>query len=305
MTASTLRSPLPWVGGKYYSAARIVAAFPPACSYDTYVDLFGGAAHVLLRKPLFKEHAEVYNDLNQDLVNFWMQCRDHAETLEERCRSLPYSRALHYQYHHSLYHGKALDPLERAVRWFYVLRSTFNAFIGPVHHGWLASTNRVEPVTYQNALSLFRELQRRWRSVLIDCRDFAEVLRSYEGPRTFFYVDPPYVEKEDYYQRVDGTTFGLRDHERLAVLLNETSALVALSYYPHPLLETLYPASKWRRISWEVTKHSQRDAQTRERATEMLLCNYPAPTSTASAVSLWEESTDRQQEKVSKGEREW
>jgi len=300
MMAQRVRSPLTWIGGKYYSASQIVAAFPAASSYDTYVDLFGGAAHVLLHRPFEKRHAEVYNDINQDLVNFWMQCRDHGEELEARCRSLPYSRALHYQYHHELYHGEELDPLERAVRWFYILRSTFNAFIGPMHHGWLASPGRVESVAYHTALDLFEALQRRLRYVLIDCRDFAAVLRSHDNPRTLFYVDPPYIEKEDYYyQRGDGMAFGLHDHERLAVLLNDTSALVALSYYPHPLLDRLYPESKWRRLTWEAVKHSQRGPETRERATEMLLCNYPPSAPIIAPLSLWKEAyDDRQREGV-------
>ncbi len=83
-----LRSPLPWVGGKYYSAQRILAAFPPPESYDTYVDLFSGAAHVLLQKPP-AGHVEVYNDIDQDLVNFWLHCRDHVEALKARCRVFP------------------------------------------------------------------------------------------------------------------------------------------------------------------------------------------------------------------------
>ncbi len=299
MIVQRVRSPLPWIGGKYYSAPHIVAAFPPASRYDTYVDLFGGAAHVLLHRPFEKRHAEVYNDINQDLVNFWMQCRDHAEELEARCRSLPYSRALHCQYHQDLYHGEELDPLERAVRWFYVLRSTFNAYIGPVHHGWLASPARLESVAYHTALDLFEALQRRLRYVLIDCRDFAAVFHSHDNPRTLFYIDPPYIEKEDYYQRGDGIAFGLHDHERLASLLNETPAQVALSYYPHPLLDGLYPAQKWRRVTWETIKHSQRDAQTRERATEMLLCNYRAPVPPAAPLPLWKEAPDdRQREGV-------
>ncbi len=74
-----------------------------------------------------------------------------------------------------------------------------------------------------------------------------------------------------------------------ATLLNDTSALVALSYYPHPLLDGLYPASKWRRVTWETVKHSQRGSEMRERATEMLLCNYPAPGVTITPASLWME----------------
>jgi DNA adenine methylase len=299
MITQRVRSPLTWIGEKYSSVPQIVAAFPTASSHDTSVDLFGGAAHVLLHRPFEKRHAEVYNDINQDLVNFWMQCRDHAEELEARCRSLPYSRVLHSQYHDDLYHGEELDPLERAVRWFYVLRSTFNGFIGPVRHGWLARAGRSESVAYHTALDLFEALQRRLRYVLIDCRDFAAVLRSHDNPRTLFYVDPPSIEKEDYYQREDSTVFGLHDHERLAGLLNETSAQVALSYSPHPLLDGLYPAQKWRRVTWETVKHSQRGSETREWTTEMFLCNYPAPVPPTAPLSLWKEAPDdRQREGV-------
>jgi hypothetical protein len=58
---------------------------------------------------------------------------------------------------------------------------------------------------------------------------------------------------------------------------------VALSYYPHPQIDKLYPAAKWRRITWQTFKHSQRTKETHDVATEMLLCNYPAPTQ-----SLWD-----------------
>lgn len=281
MTLS-LRSPLPWIGGKYYSAQRILAAFPAPESYNTYVELFGGAAHVLMQKPP-DGHVEVYNDVNGDLVNFWMACRDQGEELEVHCRSLPYSRALYYQYHASLFDGTALDPFERAVRWYYVLRSSFTARVCPSPQGWSASVlYRGDAFSYRTALDLFPAVQVRFRDVLIDHRDFAQVFQQHNQPRTLFYVDPPYVGAEGYYD----AAFTQTDHERLAVLLNQTQARVALSYYPHALLDTLYPPARWRRIIWEVTKHSQRSRATKERATEMLLCNYPVPTAT-----LWEVST--------------
>jgi DNA adenine methylase len=88
MTAQ-LRSPLLWVGGKFYSAQYILAAFPPPESYGTYVDLFGGAAHALLQKPS-AGYVAVYNEIDQDLVNFWMHCRDYVESLAARCRTLPF-----------------------------------------------------------------------------------------------------------------------------------------------------------------------------------------------------------------------
>src|SRR5258708_13181450 len=96
-----VRSPIPWIGGKYYSASKILEAFPSPQSYSTYVELFGGAGHVLFRKPQY-QHIEVYNDLNGDLVNFWMYCRDHPQELQDQIDSLPYSRQLHNIWHQAL-----------------------------------------------------------------------------------------------------------------------------------------------------------------------------------------------------------
>ncbi len=157
MTTQRVRSPLPWLGGKYYSAPLIVEAFPSPRRYEVYVDLFGGAAHVLLQKPFFKGHTEIYNDINSDLVNFWMQCRDHAEELEARCRSLPYSRDVYYQYHASLCERQQeLEPLERAARWFYVLRSSFSRWEqASSPSGWNASGLKNEAHAYRSALDLF------------------------------------------------------------------------------------------------------------------------------------------------------
>jgi DNA adenine methylase len=276
-----LRSPLPWIGGKHYSARHILQAFPHHKSYDVYCDLFGGAAHVLIQKPTYK-HVEVYNDINNDLVNFWMQCRDHAGELEERCRSLPYARSLYYEYQKSLFDGTKIEPLERAVRWFYVLRSSFAGHHRSSPNGWQAGCkdpNHGSGHAYHGAIDLFAQLSKRMQRVQIDNRDFADVFAMWNTSRTLFYVDPPYIDAEHYYE----DAFTLQDHQRLAALLNSTSAYVALSYYPHPLLDELYPADKWHRITWETFKHSQRTKETHDVATEMFLTNY-AP----AALDLWE-----------------
>ncbi len=269
------RSPLVWIGGKYYSVAHVLAALPPAQDYDVYCEPMGGAAHVLVGKPE-GSHIEIYNDVNQDLVNFWMWVRDMPDMLEERLRSLPYSRVLYYQYHASLYDGTDLDSLERAVRWFYVLRSSFSAQVCPVAHGWSASGFKNQARSYQNALSLFGAVSERFRYVQLDGRDFAEVITQYQGPRTLFYVDPPYIGCEDYYRDETGAArFAWADHERLAVLLNETEAKVVLSYYVHPQLEEWYPSDRWRCLTWATVKHSQRTHVQRDAGREVLLMNYP------------------------------
>lgn len=273
-------SMIPWQGGKFYSAETIVDAFPNPTAYSIYCELFCGACHVLIRKPSYS-HVEVINDLNNDLVNFWMQFRDNIEALEERCRSLPYSREVYYTYHKSLFDGTELEPLERAARWFYVLRSNFSAYLQPSPGGWhngIRTKDRQKwggnAQSYHSAIDLFLYMQKRFKHIMIDNRDFEFVFKQWDKPRTLFYVDPPYVDFEAYYgQGKQG--FTLQDHERLAQLLNNSSAYIALSYYPHSEIDRLYPADKWRRVTWETYKHSQRTKDTHDASTELLLLNYP------------------------------
>lgn len=279
---STLRSPLHWIGGKFYSAQRIVAAFPHQSTYKTYVDVFGGAAHVLLRKPPYK-HLEVYNDYNKDLVNFWMQCRNHPVELQQQIDSLPYARSLYEDWQASLFDGSPMDDMERAIRWFYVLRCSIGGIMREAKGNWgydIELNGASIIAKFRGATDLLKLMQERWKKVQIECKDFADIIERYQRSTTLFYCDPPYINAEFYYEGVP--PFTEADHRRLATLLNETPAQVALSYYPHPLVDELYPTSKWRRLTWQTYKHAEKTRGERQTATEMLLCNYPAAT-----ADLW------------------
>lgn len=279
-----VRSPLPWIGGKFYSRERILAAFPHHSTYKTYCDVFGGAAHILLAKPPY-QHLEVYNDYNRDLVNFWMCCRNHPQELQQSIDSLPYARSLYDDWQTSLFDNTPMTDMERATRWFYVLLSSVGGIIRKSKGNWGYQVQRTgfgdaQPDKMHRCIERFAELADRFQAVQIECQDFATIITRYERPTTLFYCDPPYIEAEFYYQGVPA--FTMADHERLAELLNKTPAKVALSYYPHAALDILYPSSKWRRLSWQTYKHAEKTRKTRQTATELLLMNYDA------ACGLWE-----------------
>lgn len=282
---ANLRSPIPWIGGKHYSAERIIKAFPHHGSYKTYVEVFGGAAHVLLRKLPYK-HLEVYNDYNRDLVNFWMQCRNHPQELQQNIDSLPYARSLYEDWQESLFDDTLMNDMERAVRWFYVLRSATGAEFRKAGGNWghqVVRTGFGDDAAHKmhSAAQVFGIVAQRFHRVQIECKDFESILRLYERPTTFFYCDPPYIGAEFYYRGVP--SFTMADHERLAQILNATSAQIALSYYPHEKLEEWYPAPRWHRMSWQTHKHSEKTTEKRQVATEMLLTNYEPATR-----ELWE-----------------
>lgn len=271
---STTRSVLLTVGGKSASAERIVAAFPPPNTYSTFVDVCGGAAHVTFAKPDWG-HEEIYNDLSNNLYCFWQQVQTNADLLQERLDNLLYMRATYYEYYRSLFDGTYLEPLERAVRFFYVLRSTGTGWLRKSPVGWNCQSSKVH--SFRSAVELFQLAKERMRYVAIDNRDCVATITRYDSPKTLFYVDPPYFGTEHYYEASrDGF-----DHQGLANALNSATAYVAVSYYPHPEIDRLYPESKWRRMTWTQKKNSalkiEDDGEHHTGlATELLLMNYSA-----------------------------
>lgn len=284
-----LRSPLSWTGSKTKLAPSIVEAFPAPTSYDVYAEPFVGSCAVLFCKPSYS-HLEAVNDTNRRLVSFWTTLRDRAEQLIWGLSTLPYSEALFAEYRASLQSGEPMETLEEVVRWYYVQRSTFAGHSDPTK-GWKhrLSGGKImrgvpsDATSYQNAVDLLEVVVERLSRVQIHCTDFATFIAKYAThPRVLFYCDPPYVGCEHYY-RADGTAaFTREDHTRLATLLNETEAKVALSYYEVPELDDWYPTTKWRRLLWTHVKETSRLNHELQVGRELLLMNYPA-----SAPSLW------------------
>jgi len=269
------KSPVCWIGGKCHSASKIVDCLPLPPTYKHFVDVFGGGAHVLFRKPQYN-HLETYNDYDGNLVNFWMQCRDHPNELQSLIDSLPYSRSLYEDWVESIRNGEELCPLERAARWFYVLRSSISGKLGQTKGDWGYSkeAGRNHARSLHNAAGLFTEASERMRCVQIECKSFSDIICRYQRDNVVFYCDPPYIGHERYYK--GAPIFGLNDHKVLSELLNATKAKVALSYYPHPLLAELYPGTRWRIVTWDTYKHAEmvQPGSTRQKSTEILIMNY-------------------------------
>lgn len=282
------RSPITQPGGKYYSVKHILPKFPHHSLYKTYVEVFGGGGVLMLNKPPYN-HLEVFNDANGDLINWWMHCRNCPNELQQQIESLPYSRQLYDQWQASLFDDTEMTDLERAVRWFYVLRNSVGCIVRKSKGNWgyEIEDRSKSATTFRSVPQMFPHISQRLAKVQIEHRDFAHIIKTYERESTLFYCDPPYVNAESYYE--GAPLFTEQDHRRLAALLNATPAMVALSYYPHPLVDELYPASKWRRVTWSVYKSVEKTTEARQKATEMLLCNYPEQ---VVSQSLWQSEND-------------
>jgi DNA adenine methylase len=127
------------------------------------------------------------------------------------------------------------DRVERAVRFWYVVRSAFGAHPGK---GWAFATRqpRNSGLVLQNALTKIRMIHDRLKTVEIDHLDFRRCVRNRDAPSTFLYLDPPYLETCQY----RAGEFTLEDHRELAGILREAKSKWLMTVGVHPKVRELY-----------------------------------------------------------------
>lgn len=251
MPRTSLRSPIPYLGGKGLLVKRLLPLFPP---HQRYVEVFGGGASVLLAKP--PSPFEVYNDIDRVVVTFWRVLRD-PELFQEfvvRASLTPYSREEYRECKRSL--REPADPVTVAWRFFVVARMGFSG-IACQAAGWSHSVTAgargmaAAVSKYLSAVDGLEAIHRRLRTVQIECQDFRDILSRYDGEDVFFYLDPPYhpsVRGAAGYHH-DTTE---EDHRDLVDILLSLKGKALLSGYANEEYERLERAG-WRRIDWRTS----------------------------------------------------
>lgn len=239
----TARPIVRYHGGKWRLAPWIISHFP---THRVYVEPFGGGGSVLLRKP--RSYAEVYNDLDGDIVNLFRVARDDGERLALACELTPFGRA---EFEES--YLPADDPLERARR------AIFRSFAGfgsaaatGQSSGFRANSRRsgTSPAhDWMNYPDCLRQVIQRLRGVVIENRDATECMQRHDTPETLHYIDPPYVHStRSFRSRSHCYRHEMTDeqHEALASALRGLVGMVIVSGYRCDLYDGLY--ASWQRI---------------------------------------------------------
>lgn len=249
---SPTRPALRWHGGKWILAPWIISHFPV---HRIYVEPFGGAASVLIRKP--RSYAEVYNDLDNSVVNLFRVLRSEcAAELVEALRLTPFARTEFAESYQA-----TDDAVEQARR--LIVRS-FMGFGSNGHNratGFRANSNRsgttpaYDWANYPDCLTAIIE---RIAGVVVENKDAKAVMAQHDGPETLHYVDPPYVFEtrsdlsKDYAHELSD-----HDHAELLVFLRGLGGMVVLSGYPSDLYDDAL--GDWLRIERKALADGARE----------------------------------------------
>ncbi len=226
-------------GGKFKLAKWVISHFP---AHETYVELYGGAASVLLRK--LRSIGEVYNDIDGEVVNVFRILRDRqlAAELARLIELTPYSRE---EYDKAC--EPTLHPIEKARRLIY---RTFagQGSLTRDHSGFRGYRNSTSGVTgatewakYPAELILFTE---RLQGVCIENKSAIDLIPSLDRPNTLFYADPPYVKSTHSGSIRYRYSMSDDDHIQLSECLHRIQGLAVVSGYPSDLYDRLY--ADWR-----------------------------------------------------------
>jgi DNA adenine methylase len=228
--------------------------FPP---HRIYVEPYGGAASVLLQKA--KSYAEVYNDLDGEVVNLFRVCRESSTELLEAIKLTPFARD-----EFELSYKETDDNVERARRT--IIRS-FMGFGSGLQSwqrtGFRANSNRSgttpakDWANFPDALECIIE---RLKGVVIENRNGIEVMLSHDTETTLHYLDPPYVKDTRYKgqkTKVYKHEMDDKDHSEILGTILNLKGMVVLSGYDNELYNDILKG--WSKVTRKAYADGAKD----------------------------------------------
>ena len=248
----------PYPGGKWPIRHIIIAAFPP---HTTYVDLFGGSAAIIIAKE--PSAGEVFNDKNEELVNFFRVVKHRRAELTELARYWIHSRLLFDEIKNS---PLPQNEVERAFI-FWVKHSDSFAGMG---ENFGTARKGVKSVTH--ARKYLDDVSERFAHVHIERFDFRKVIKLYDAAETFFYLDPPYPDTAGGKGNYD--LLSEKDWIEMRDTLKSIKGKFLLSSNDHKMVRDLFKEFNTKVINVRVTLPREKKTSFRR---ELMISNYELP----------------------------
>lgn len=257
-----MNSFMSWVGGKKAMRELIVTLFP--LQFERYIEVFGGGGWVLFHKKP-STHMEVYNDFNELLVNLYRQVRENPEKLKAELELCLNARADFVSAQSCLSGQNEGDDIKRAAQFYQLIRYSYASRL---------SSFGGQPHDIRGNFPLIESAHRRLSKVVIENKDFENLINVYDRKDSFFYLDPPYFSTENYYKNVGEGGFQEKDHIRLHDALMQIEGKFLLSYNDCPFIRELYDHPNIVTMSHQRLNNLKQRYDANSQFEELILANY-------------------------------
>lgn len=254
-----MNSFIPWVGGKGKLLWIINKLMPDR--YTRFIDVFGGSGTVTMCRPIQRGCIEVYNDFNSNLTNLFCCVKNRPMALLAELGFLPLNTRDDFNVLYKFFSkGEFTDDylqeemdltevylkppdaeairalmLERAPRGSIRRAADFFKLIRYSFSGGAKSFGG-KPCDIRRFFHLIWECSRRLANVIVENKDFEEVIRQYDREGAVIYCDPPYYKAESCYE----VEFPPEDHQRLHDVLVTCEGYFIVSYNYQDYICELY-----------------------------------------------------------------
>jgi DNA adenine methylase len=244
----------PYPGGKRRLLKHILPAIP---THRTYVEPFAGALAVLLAKK--PAPVEVVNDINGELVAFFRVLKYHPEVLLNELQGYINAKANLID----LLNNRGWTDIHRAARFYLLQVCSF----GAKGETWGRAKESFHGYCPLKAKLALMEVSQRMARVMVENRDAVDLIDFYDGPESFFFLDPPYVNCAD----TAYEAFTEFDMQRLRNRLDKIKGSWILTCDDSPTCRKVFAGLHFSPLSIKYTLSNGRDGKRSKESGEMLV----------------------------------
>lgn len=237
-----MKSVLKYPGAKNRLAPWICGYIP---EHKVYLEPYAGSLAVLFNKE--RSHIETVNDLDGEITNFYFVLRDKGKELKRRIELTPFSRR---EYEKA--YEPCEDDVERARR--FAIKCWMGFGCGNLYKNGFKSGQQARSPNPAKAWSELPEIlmqaAERLKGVQIENLPALELIKRYNTPDVFIYLDPPYVPytRKGYLYKYE---MSRSDHEELLEIVFKHPGKVLLSGYDNDLYNDMLRG--WNKVQKSTT----------------------------------------------------
>lgn len=261
-----IKTPISYYGGKQNLVSTILPLIP---EHRTYIEPFvGGGAIFWAKHP---SQAEIINDYNRELINFYEVCKNEFIELEKMVRISLHSRSLHSDANVIYENPHLFTRIQRAWAVWVLATQSFSAMLdGSWGYDVKGSTMPKKLLNKKNSFT--EDLAIRLQNVQIENTDALRVIRSRDHKDAFHYCDPPYFNSDC--GHYDG--YSKEDFEALLQTLQACEGKFLMSSYPSDILADYTKQNGWCTLNIEqsVSVANGTSGKRGKKKIEVLTANY-------------------------------
>lgn len=264
-----LKPILKWVGGKRQLLDKILPLIPQ--DIDTYYEPFAGGLAVLLA---LQPNKAVVNDLNRDLINFYIDVKNNPDELVNKIKAFKNEKEEFYKIRSMDRNEEysSLDSVIKSARFYYLNKTAYNGLYRVNSSGFFNApygaykTFSLDEDNLKGVSNYFKKHKVKFYN-----KSYEKVLKNVKCG-DFVYLDPPYFDTFTQYTKGQ---FGKDEQIKLKKWcdkLNKKGVKFLLSNSDTEFINDLYKDYKIEKVV--VKRYINCDGKNRNNFTEVLVRNY-------------------------------